>query len=132
MWQISIFLVGRLSKGEQKGGGEFFRRFRSQITFKYTSAVRSKICSSLLYAYIYALNQPSPALAWEQHSRNSLAKKPIFSADANAATCYALALLMQHLGERRSLLYAAAAELRATWYSAAKQTTKNTSRKTNI
>ena len=39
--------MGRLSKGEQEGGGgrggEFFRRFRSQIIFKYTSAVRSKI-----------------------------------------------------------------------------------------
>ena len=42
--------MGRLNKGEQEGGG-FFRRFRSQIIFQYTSAVRSKICSSLLYAW---------------------------------------------------------------------------------
>ena len=31
--------------------GRCFRRFRSQIIFKYTSAVRSKICRSLLYAW---------------------------------------------------------------------------------
>ena len=41
--------MGRLSKREQEGGGGF-RRFRSQIIFKYTSAVRSKIGSSFLYA----------------------------------------------------------------------------------
>ena len=49
-------LVGRLSKGEREGGvgggwGGFFRRFRSQKIFKYTSAVRSKICRGLLYAW---------------------------------------------------------------------------------
>ena len=37
----------------KRGGGEgiFFRRFRSQIIFEYTAAVRSQIYSSLLYAW---------------------------------------------------------------------------------
>ena len=33
------------------GGGGGFRRFRSQIIFKYTPAVRSKICRGLFYAW---------------------------------------------------------------------------------
>ena len=37
-------MVGRLSKGEQEGEEErFFRRFRSQIIFKYTSYVYSDV-----------------------------------------------------------------------------------------
>ena len=41
----------RESEKRSEGGGTFFRRFRSQIIFKYTPAVRSKICRGLLYAW---------------------------------------------------------------------------------
>ena len=34
-----------LAKGNKRGGGRFCRRFRSRTIFKYTSAVRSKICN---------------------------------------------------------------------------------------
>ena len=48
--------MGRLSKGEREGRGGgagevFFRRLRSQIIFKYTPAVRSKVGRGLLYAW---------------------------------------------------------------------------------
>ena len=50
IWRISIlggaFEQGRARKGEE-GGVSGVKRFRSQLIFKYTSAVRSKICRGL-------------------------------------------------------------------------------------
>ena len=52
--------MGRLSKGEQEagGGGRIFRRFRPQITFKYTSEPK---CIYIVYSlYMYFHYYPPP------------------------------------------------------------------------